>query len=101
MFYNSLSAQAVKSKLSTGTEGGNLVVDHDVVMRGNNLTTSTASLSQSLSSLSTGESSIALGGATATFSEVTLMTNNRETNGNLINRISCESGFLGSFVHKN
>ncbi|XP_078331914.1 uncharacterized protein LOC111106886 [Crassostrea virginica] len=76
----SLSAQPVKRKLSTGTGGGNLVVDHDVVMRGNNLTTSTASLSQSLSSLSTGGSSIALGGATATFSEVTLMTNNRETN---------------------
>nr|XP_022295374.1 uncharacterized protein LOC111105368 isoform X1 [Crassostrea virginica] len=75
-----LSAQPSRRKRSTGTGGGNLAVDHDVVMRGNNLTTSTASLSQSLSSLSTGGSSIALGGATATFSKVTLMTNNRVTN---------------------
>ncbi|XP_019918182.3 uncharacterized protein [Magallana gigas] len=67
-------------EISTVSPGSDVEFDYDVVLVGNDLSTSSASLSKSLSKLSSGESSITIGGSTATFANVILLSNKRTTN---------------------
>lgn len=72
-------------EIRTVSPGSDVEFDYDVVLVGNDLSTSSASLSKSLSKLSSGESSITIGGSTATFANVILLSNKRTTNGKTVN----------------
>lgn len=57
-----------------------LVIYHDVVLGGNSMSKSTASLSKAWSTFSTGGSSLTIGGSTATFAKLVLMLEGGTTN---------------------
>ncbi|XP_061188491.1 uncharacterized protein LOC133196641 [Saccostrea echinata] len=71
--------KTVRRKRSTRSLS-DISVEHDVVIDGDNKTASTAALSKTLSNLSSGGNSINIGGSTTSFSNVTLMTNDRTEN---------------------
>lgn len=75
------SSKPTRQKRSTTSTGSQVIVDHDVVLGGNNMSTGAAALSKTLSTLSTGGSTINIGGSTATFSNVTLLLDKRASNG--------------------
>lgn len=80
-----LRLKSSSPEISTVSSGSDVEFDYDVVLVGNDLSTSSASLSKSLSKLSSGESSITIGGSTATFANVILLSNIRTTNGKTVN----------------
>lgn len=57
-----------------------LVIYHDVVLGGNSMSKSTASLSKAWSTFSTGGSSLTIGGSTTTFAKLVLMLEGGTTN---------------------
>lgn len=80
-----LRSKSSSPEISTVSPGSDVEFDYDVVLVGNDLSTSSASLSKSLSKLSSGESSITIGGSTAAFANVILLSNKRTTNGKTVN----------------
>lgn len=80
-----LRLKSSSPEIRTVSPGSDVEFDYDVVLVGNDLSTSSASLSKSLSKLSSGESSITIGGSTATFANVILLSNKRTTNGKTVN----------------
>lgn len=83
-FKTILRSKLSSPEISTVSLRSDVEFDHDVVLVGNDLSTSSASLSMSLSTLSSGESSITIGGSTATFAYVTLLSDERTSNGKTV-----------------
>lgn len=75
--YSIYNIQYVQRAVPTRSE---LTIFHDVVLGGNNLSTSTASLAKAWSTFSTGGSSITIDGSTVTFAKVVLMLEGGTTN---------------------
>ncbi|XP_052687753.1 uncharacterized protein LOC128166542 isoform X2 [Crassostrea angulata] len=73
-------SKPTRQKRSTTSTGSQVIVDHDVVLGGNNMSTGAAALSKTLSTLSTGGSTINIGGSTASFANVTLLLDKRASN---------------------
>lgn len=75
--YRSMPARRKRRTIPTRSE---LVIYHDVVLGGNSMSKSTASLSKAWSTFSTGGSSLTIGGSTATFAKLVLMLEGGTTN---------------------